>query len=128
MQISENTTRTGRKKVLDIGLYVLISVVVVGSIFLGYALGIPHEEFMRWFGLIGATLVIFGFAISQNRNLWDKNSFWILLTVIFIAHCCVFAGLAIAKTNLTGFKVMVICFTEISLMNILKNIIYRERP
>jgi len=30
--------------------------------------------------------------------------------------------------NLTGFKVMVICFTEISLINILKNVVYRQRP
>jgi hypothetical protein len=128
MLLDDKTTRTGRKKILDLALYVLVSVAVVGSIFLGYALGIPHEEFMRWFGLIGATLIIFGFAVSQNRPLWDKKSFWILLSAIFIAHCCVIAGLAISKTNLTGFKIAVICFTEISLMNILKNLIYRVRP
>jgi hypothetical protein len=107
MQVSDNVTRTGRKKILDFGLYVLISSVVVGSIFLGYALGIPHEQFVRWFGLVGATLIIFGFAVSQNRNLWDKKSFWILLSAIFIVHCGVFAGLEVVKVSLSGFKVHV---------------------
>ena len=128
MQVNDNITRTSRKKILDLVLYLLISLAVVGSIFVAFALGVPHDEFMRWFGLIGATLIIFVSAISQSRALWDKKSFWVLMSAIFIAHCSVFARLEMAKVNLSGFKVMVTYFTEVSMLNILKNAIYREHP
>ncbi len=118
--------RIAQKRVVDYGIYILTSFVVVGIIFLGYALGVPRDEFMRWFGLIGATLVIFSFAISESRTLWSEKTFWILISVVFFVHCGLFATLEIAKVNLTGFKIMVICFAEISLLSMLRALVFRK--
>ena len=76
--------RNGNSRLLDYSLYLLISAAVVASLFIATAWKVSEADYMRWVALIGATLVIFGFVIGENRALWAKNSFWIVICTILL--------------------------------------------
>ena len=117
--------RIVKSRLIDYCLYALISVTVIASMFIAIAWNMAPAEYMRWVALGGATLVIFGFLIGDNKILWSKKSFWITMCATLVVHCLVFAGLEIQRISFSGYKVMLICFVEICFIQVLKKLVVR---
>ena len=127
MSINENVVRSRSKRLNDFVWYFVIAFGLIGLALYALFTGVSWDIFMRWFGLIGLTSVVFGFSISESRSLWEVRSFWGLLGSIFVVHCIVCVNLALAGVNLSGFKLMIACIVELCVLNILKHLIYRDR-
>lgn len=127
MPINHIAGRSISKVTRDLSLYLALSIGVVGIALYALFSGIEWTSFMRWFGLVGSTVVIYCFIISQEKHLWAKKSFWALMGLFFVVHCAVYAYLATTKVNLSGFKLAIIVIAESSLLNILASVIYKER-
>jgi hypothetical protein len=118
--------RTGKKALTDIGLYILISLIVVGAIFAAVGLHIPRDLFLRWFGIIGFTLILFTQFIGQSRALWQYRSFWTMVTVFIVIHLGVFIAIGVSKANPATFQLMVIFFSEALLLIVLRRTVFRK--
>ena len=116
--------RTTDQIIRDFGLYVLISLIVIGGIFTAYFFNVSVDVFARWFAILALTAVLFGSVLSENRDLWHKRSFWVVLIVIFMMHCggCVYV--AVAKINFNGSKAIVAFIVETAILVILRAILY----
>lgn len=90
--IAQGHPRIVRRRLRDLGLYVLIALVVG----LGLLLYLPHsqtsdeEAITKWGGLAGNTLILFGYTISRHKPLRRIHSFWISLAVLLALHVSIF--------------------------------------
>jgi hypothetical protein len=126
MPIDQNAIRPHTSRQKDFVWYFVIALGITGVALYSLFTGVPWDIFMRWFGLIGLTLVVFGFAISESRSLWNRRSFWIVISSIFIVHCSICIRLVMSKVNLSGYKLMIACIVELCFLSILRATVYRD--
>jgi hypothetical protein len=69
-----------------------------------------HEAFVRWDGLAGFTLGLFGLFVADSEKFIRKQRFWELNVILFLIHCVVFTIVLInvETWRLTWFMVMII--------------------
>jgi hypothetical protein len=78
-------------RVIDLLLYVLIAIVVIGSVF-AYAVyqakaGHHHARLpLKWMAFAGLTLVVFGYTLQGYRGFWGRRLFWVVLCVSLLVH------------------------------------------
>jgi hypothetical protein len=68
-----------------------------------------HDAFIRWDGLAGFTLGLFGLFVAESEKFLRKWRFWLLVAILLAAHL---TGFAIVLTHaeewrMTWFMVMV---------------------
>jgi hypothetical protein len=69
-----------------------------------------HDAFIRWDGLAGFTLVLFGLFVAESAEFLRKWRFWVLTAILLAVHLTGFAIVLthIQEWRLTWFMVMVI--------------------
>ena len=108
------------------GLYVLISLTVLGCVFGAAALNVPQDLFQKWSSLIGFTLVLFAQFIGNSRALWKKDTFWMFVSAVVIVHLGTLVALNSINLKTTMFQLMLSFFAEAIILRTLKNIIFRK--
>jgi hypothetical protein len=76
-------------RILD-RLKLLANGVVVGGLVVAYAIFGHDNTDPKWVGLGIDTLVVFWYLATYNRARWPQPKFWLLLTVLLIAHSAAF--------------------------------------
>lgn len=68
-----------------------------------------HEAFVRWDGLGGFTLALFGLFVCDSSKVLRKLRFWILVSILLILHLAAFALVLthVDEWKLTWFMVMI---------------------
>jgi hypothetical protein len=87
-----------------------------------------HDAFVRWDGLAGFTLIMFGLFVAESEKFLRKWRFWVLVAILLIGHLTAFAIVLthVQEWKLTWFMVMVI---EYPLFLLLRNmIVFVPRP
>jgi hypothetical protein len=69
----------------DLALYVPIALALVGAIFL-YAIYIPPDADLRWYGLAACSISIFGFALFASKDYFRLPRFWLTFIGVLIVH------------------------------------------
>lgn len=60
-----------------------------------------HDAFIRWGGLTGFTLGLFGLFVSESEKLLRRQRFWILTAILLGLHLIAFA---VVLTHVGGWK------------------------
>jgi hypothetical protein len=75
--------------VIDYVLYVAITFVFIAMVFAVQGRW-GHDAFIRWGGLAGFTLILFGYFVGDSRSLLRERQFWLLTIVLLAAHLGLF--------------------------------------
>jgi peptidoglycan/LPS O-acetylase OafA/YrhL len=69
-----------------------------------------HDAFIRWGGLTGFTLLLFGFLVGDSQKFLRKWWFWVMTAILLVGHLAVFAIVLthVEEWKLTWFMVMAI--------------------
>ncbi len=69
-----------------------------------------HDAFIRWGGLAGFTLGLFGFFIGDSEKILRQWRFWALFAILLVVHLTAFVIvlLHIEEWRLTWFMVIVV--------------------
>ena len=69
-----------------------------------------HDAYIRWDGLSGFTLLLFGFFVSESLQFLRKWRFWVVTAILLAAHLAAYAVVLthVEEWRLTWFMVMVI--------------------
>ena len=69
-----------------------------------------HDAFIRWDGLAGFTLGLFGIFVAKSEKLLRKRRFWVLTAILLVVHLAAFAIVLthVEEWKLSWFMVMVI--------------------
>ncbi|SDF46846.1 hypothetical protein SAMN05444167_2489 [Terriglobus roseus] len=81
--------KTSRLK--DIGLYVLISLVVISFPLCALFLDWPWTPFMHWFGFFLCMAFLLGQFVMNNRDSWRKRSYWLPMASLLAINTLIFA-------------------------------------
>jgi hypothetical protein len=111
-----------KKKALDLSLYVLISVVVIGCIIIAAVLKVPQKSFNEWLSITGFSVIVFAQLIGSSRMLWRRASFWIFISALFIVHFGTLVVFGRLYTDATTFQMMLAFFAESMLLRVLRQI------
>jgi hypothetical protein len=81
-------------RVRDFVIYTAIGLLVGLSImWLAFHTDRPVEaRIFKWLGLAVNTMIVFGYAIKENRILWKRRSFWGVLSLLLFVHLFVFVA------------------------------------
>jgi len=68
-----------------------------------------HEAFIRWDGLGGFTLGLFGLFVCDSEKFLRKPRFWVMVAILLVLHLVVFILILthVDEWKLTWFMVMV---------------------
>lgn len=91
-----------RSRVWDYFLYTIIAFAFLGAVF-AVENKWGHEVFIRWGGLAGFTLCLFGYFIADSRELSRVWHFWVLTALLLSMHL---AGFAILLSHVDEWKLM----------------------
>jgi len=109
----------------DFGVYVLVSVVCVGSIIVAAMEGVPERKFMPWFGFALFTLFLFGQFILKSRRLWKKKSFWLATGLFFLVHVITFTKVVHAGWEIPGGEWVLLVLVEMAILIIFRRLAFR---
>ena len=109
---ARTNTRT-RHRVRNALLFSLLCVVIaVVQLKIGFMVldRWGDDGFIRWGGLAGFTLVLFGCFVGDSEKFLRERRFWVVTAVLLSAHLAAFAIILthVAEWKLTWFMVMVI--------------------
>ena len=71
-----------RKRVVDFALYVCIAL-ALGCLCIVFA---EHDVDSKWLALIFETCLVFGCVIAQQKQSWNRLTFWIVCLIAFAIH------------------------------------------
>ena len=83
----------------DFTLYIFIGIAVALSVF-WY---ISREDrggaelIVKWVGLTGTTLILFGYAIREHKLFASRISFWLVISLLLSLHTVIFVILLIPR-------------------------------
>ena len=97
-----------RAQMRDIILYILISFALLGMVFV-FEGHWGHDAFIKWGGLAGFTAALFGQFISDSRPYIKLKQFWLMTSILLIAHLMAFVTLLmhVREWRLMWFAVMI---------------------
>ena len=118
--------RKPRDLIKDLILYIVISAVIIAVPLTAFFLGTPMEPFMKWFGFVTFTALIFGISLEHSRQHWKKKSFQIMMTLLLIAHCAVLVAFRNhIDTHVARASVLVpIAMCEVLFLRVCTNILF----
>lgn len=69
-----------------------------------------HDAFIRWDGLAGFTIVLFGFFIGDSEKVLRQWRFWALFAILLVVHLTAFVIVLsrVEEWRLTWFMVIVV--------------------
>jgi hypothetical protein len=102
MTSAAQRTNRIRSRVRDYVLYVLIAFAFLGITFVIEDKW-GHDAFIRWGGLAGFTLGLFGYFASDSRQYLRLRQFWALTAILLAVHL---AGFVILLTRLDEWQLM----------------------
>jgi hypothetical protein len=91
MPTSSNSRSAGhvRSRVIDYVLYIAITFAFLTMVFVVQGKW-GHEAFIRWGGLAGFTLALFGYFVGDSRSLLRERRFWLLTALLSATHLAFF--------------------------------------
>lgn len=75
----------------DIGLYVLISLVVISFPLCALFLDWPWTPFMHWFGFFLFMAFLLAQFVMINRDSWRKRSYWLSMALLLSINTLIFS-------------------------------------
>jgi hypothetical protein len=81
--------RRVRSRVIDYALYLAITLAFLTMVFVVQGKWGP-DAFIRWGGLAGFTLILFGYFVGDSRSLVRQPQFWLLIAVLLAVHLALF--------------------------------------
>jgi peptidoglycan/LPS O-acetylase OafA/YrhL len=68
-----------------------------------------HDAFIRWDGLAGFTLLLFGLFVAESEKFLRKWRFWVVIVVLLMGHLAAFVIVLthVEEWKLSWFMVMV---------------------
>lgn len=96
-----------RRRVIDYLLYIAVGSALI-SIALFVALRWSDEAYIRWFGLICCTAILFGTFLQNSRKFLRIRRFWEISLLSLLVHVLLFGALLthVAEWRLMWFSVM----------------------
>ena len=79
------------RRLKDIGLYVLISFVVISFPLCALFLDWPWTPFIHWFGFFLFMALLYAQFVIASRNHWHRRSYWALTALLLLINILVFA-------------------------------------
>src|ERR1035441_609414 len=109
------TTRRATRNLRGRDYFLLILLgTIIFLVFLKIAFAVQnkwgHDAFIRWDGLAGFTLGLFGLFVAESEKFLRKRRFWVLTAVLLVVHLAAFAIVLThaAEWKLMWFMVMVL--------------------
>jgi hypothetical protein len=109
------TTRRATRNLRGRDYFLLILLgTIIFLVFLKIAFAVQnkwgHDAFIRWDGLAGFTLGLFGLFVADSEKFLRKWRFWVLTAVLLVVHLTAFAIVLTyaAEWKLMWFMVMVL--------------------
>jgi hypothetical protein len=112
------------KRLRDLGVYVLVSVICVGSIILAATEGVPEQKFLPWFGFVLFTLFLFGQFILKSKRVWEKKSFWLVTGLFFVVHVVTFIRLLHSGHQVSGGEWLLAVVVEMTVLIVFRKTVY----
>jgi hypothetical protein len=78
-----------RGRVIDYVLYIAITFAFFAMVFVVQSKW-GHDAFIRWGGLAGFTLILFGYFVGDSRSFLHKRQFWLLTALLLAMHLALF--------------------------------------
>jgi hypothetical protein len=109
-----STTRQSTRFSARTYLHLIVLGALVFLVFLKIAFVVEdkwgHDAFIRWDGLAGFTLLLFGFFVCDSEKLLRKWRFWVMTAILMMGHLAAFAIVLthVEEWRLSWFMVMVI--------------------
>jgi hypothetical protein len=96
-----------RNRVIDYVLYIAIAFAFIGTTFVVQTKW-GHDAFIRWFGLVGFTLGLFGYFLQDSREFLRVRRFWQITAALLALHLVAFAAVLsnVSEWRLPWFIVM----------------------
>ncbi|MFN8006850.1 MAG: hypothetical protein U0V70_07480 [Terriglobia bacterium] len=101
--MNKSKTRWKRylRRMLELLIEVIFAILLVCLVLYYAGHSAPgHRNYWRWISLGVASAITFGYPIKWYRRFWDKNLFWLALTILMAAHVLVFAALILSVEQL----------------------------
>jgi hypothetical protein len=91
MSAGSRTHRVGRirSRVIDYVLYIAITFAFFAMVFVVQGKW-GHDAFIRWGGLAGFTLILFGYFVGNSRSRLRERPFWLLAALLLTTHLALF--------------------------------------
>jgi hypothetical protein len=105
-------------------VYLLVSVICVGSIIIAATQGVPEHKFMPWFGFVLFTLFLFGQFILKSKRVWAKKSFWLSTGLFFAVHLTMFIWLMHRGQQVSGGEWLFLVVFEMAVLIIFRKSVY----
>ena len=83
-----------RKRLKDLGLYILICVLVLATIAGLASTGIKWETLFKLLQSLTFPVLLIGIAVPKRRTRWKNKRFWLTIGVTLLIHAVLFAILA----------------------------------
>jgi hypothetical protein len=98
-----------RNTLLFVLLCVLVSFAFLGLVFLVEDRW-GHDTFIRWGGLAGLTLGLFGLFVTDSEKFLRESRFWVVTAILLVGHLAAFAIVLthVEEWKLAWFMVMVV--------------------
>jgi hypothetical protein len=111
-----SNTRRGSRNLVGARTYILLTLVavIIAILFLKIVFVVQdkwgHDAFIRWGGLVGFTLGIFGLFVGHSEQVLQEWRFWVLIAILLVVHLVAFAIVLsnVEEWKLTWFMGMVI--------------------
>jgi len=113
------------KRLRDFSVYVLISIICIGSLITAAVEGVPEQTFMPWFGFALFTLFLFGQYILKSRRVWERRSFWFVTGLFLMAHVIAFTKLLHAGRQISGGEWLLSVVAEMAVLIIVRRLVYK---
>lgn len=112
------------KRLRDLGVYLLVSMICVASIIIVATEGVPEQKFLQWFGFALFTLFLFGQFILKSKRVWDKKSFWLSTGLFFAVHLTMFLWLMHKGQQVSGGEWLFSIVFEMGVLIIFRKSVY----
>lgn len=107
MSTNARRVRRVRDRVRDYLFYIAIAFASIGmAVFVRTRFG--HDAYIRWFGLVVFTTLLFGLFLKNSRELFRMRRFWEVTAVLLMVHLLVFVAILthVEEWRLPWFTVM----------------------
>jgi hypothetical protein len=81
-----NIRRNIHPRLWDLGIYVLLSFVILAIIFFVFWLGMSWDTFVKWIGFTCVTAACFWYYAVEYRAIWRRKRFWMWFMSLLLIH------------------------------------------
>lgn len=127
MSTRKVSVKSGQSKRLrDFSIYMLISIICIGSILVAAVEGVPERKFASWFGFVLFTVFLFGQFISSSRRERNRRSFWLVTGLFFLAHVTTFTELIHTGGQITVGEWFLVVMIEMAVLILVRRLAFQN--